>query len=242
MKIIASDFDGTLACRGGISDEDRHAIEAFRRAGHKFGIVTGRDMPMALDIVERHNFHPDFLICCTGATILGEDGRVLYHKRGKLGNFMNEIFAHACAMGARLFTVNDGPLKYFADVSGGIPFDLSPFTAFTQVNVHFSDSESAEAFATLVRERYSRCISAHRNGRDVDMPPPDTSKVTGIYEYAKRFDAPQIYTVGDNVNDLSMIREFCGYAVENAVDAVKAEADHLCRRVADMIDDILREE
>ena len=241
MKIIASDFDGTLTYKGGVSEADRRAIETFRRAGHKFGVVTGRDIPMARDIMVRHDFHPDFLICCTGAAILGEDGRVLYQKQGKIGNFMNEIFGHACALGAQTFTVNDGPLKYFADVTGATPFDLSAFSGFTQANVHFSDPAPAEKFTALMRERYSDLIAAHRNGRDVDMPPPGTSKVTGIYEYAKAFDAPEIYTVGDNANDLSMIREFCGYAVQNAVDAVKAEADHLCDRVCDMIDGILRE-
>ena len=50
------------------------------------------------------------------------------------------------------------------------------------------------------------------------MPPANTSKVTGIYEYASLFENPEIYAVGDNVNDLPMIKEFCGYAVSNAVE------------------------
>ena len=43
MKIIASDFDGTLNYHG-ISAEDTAAIAKFRAAGNKFGIVTGRDL------------------------------------------------------------------------------------------------------------------------------------------------------------------------------------------------------
>ncbi|MBR7101750.1 MAG: HAD hydrolase family protein, partial [Clostridia bacterium] len=43
MKIIATDFDGTLSYNGKISEEDKAAIKRFRDAGNKFGVVTGRD-------------------------------------------------------------------------------------------------------------------------------------------------------------------------------------------------------
>ena len=38
------------------------------------------------------------------------------------------------------------------------------------------------------------------------MPPAGVSKSTGILAYAAMFDNPKIYTVGDNYNDLGMIR------------------------------------
>ena len=41
MKMIGSDYDGTLN-RGGINDTKLAAIKKWRRAGHKFGIVSGR--------------------------------------------------------------------------------------------------------------------------------------------------------------------------------------------------------
>jgi hydroxymethylpyrimidine pyrophosphatase-like HAD family hydrolase len=71
------------------------------------------------------------------------------------------------------------------------------------------------------------------------MPPLGTSKVSGIYDYAKAFENPKIYTVGDNVNDIPMILEFEGYAVSNAKDEVKAVAKHQCDRIANMIEEIM---
>ena len=41
MKIIASDFDGTINYNGRVSDEDKAAIKRFRAAGNRIGIVTG---------------------------------------------------------------------------------------------------------------------------------------------------------------------------------------------------------
>ena len=241
MKIIASDYDGTLNCRGGISEEDKAAIARFRRAGHRFGVVTGRDMALAASILGGQGFCPDFLISCTGAVIQDADGRVLYKKRGEVGPFLDEVFSYAVACGAEQIVFSDGEEKHLLDLSLA-PLVIPPLKAFTQANIRFGDAEQAAAFTAYAVKNHNNRISAHRNGRDVDMPPPSTSKVTGIYEYAKRFDAPEIYTVGDNVNDLSMIREFCGFAVENAVEQVKAAAAHQCHRIADMIAYILENE
>ena len=88
-------------------------------------------------------------------------------------------------------------------------------------------------------EKYGDKLSAFRNGSSVDIPPVNTSKVTGVYEYAKMFDTPEIYAVGDNINDLAMIKEFCGFAVSNAKEEVKKAADHQCNRIADMIEFIM---
>ena len=47
MKIIASDYDGTINYQGRVSEEDKAAIRKFRQAGNKFGIVTGRDAELS---------------------------------------------------------------------------------------------------------------------------------------------------------------------------------------------------
>ena len=110
---------------------------------------------------------------------------------------------------------------------------------FTQANTWFRTVEDAGEFTKYVNDNFSSYVCAHHNGLGVDLPPPNTSKVSGIYEYAKNFDNPQIYTVGDNVNDIEMIKEFNGFAVGNAVKELKAVAKHNCNRIADMIEQIL---
>jgi hydroxymethylpyrimidine pyrophosphatase-like HAD family hydrolase len=118
---------------------------------------------------------------------------------------------------------------------------LSALTEFTHANTGFMTDEDASAFVKYVNENYGDKISAHQNGRAVDMPPVNTSKVTGIYQYASLFENPEIYAVGDNINDISMIEEFEGFAVENARDEVKASAKHQCKRICDMIDYLMGE-
>ena len=241
MKIIATDFDGTLSYNGRVSDEDKAAIHKFREAGNKFGIVTGRDVDMAQWIKPENGLEFDYLICCTGAVIRNADGEIIYQKKGRMDSFIYDLIDKAKELGAYGFSVSDIFLKCAVDIKGKIPMQIDALKEFTQVNTGFVSEENAQKFVDYVNATYSDKISAFRNGGAVDMPPADTSKVTGVYEYAKMFENPEIYAVGDNVNDLNMIEEFCGFAVSNAKEEVKAKAKHQCNRIADMIEFIMEE-
>lgn len=241
MIIIASDFDGTISYQGKISDEDKKAIHTFREKGNKFGIVTGRDVDLAQWIKQENGLEFDFVICCTGGVIKDGDGRIIYQKKGKMGHFVSELIEKAKELGAYGFAIGDVLLKCIVDIKGLIPARLDALTEFTHANTGFITEENATAFTEFVNKNYSDKISAHQNGTAVDMPPAYTSKVTGIYEYAKMFDNPEIYAVGDNFNDIPMIKEFNGYAVSNAKEEVKKSAKHQCDRIADMIEELLKE-
>lgn len=239
MKIIASDFDGTINYQGKISEDDKKAIKRFRKEGNKFGVVTGRDVELASWIKQENGFEFDFLICCTGAVIRSGEGELLYAKKGKVGPFFYEMVNKALELGANFFAISNLMSKCYVDALGKIPADFSMLDEFTHSNVGFPTNEGAKLFLDYVREAHGDKISAYQNGWHVDMPPASTSKVTGIYEYAKMFENAEIYTVGDNSNDIDMIKEFNGFAVSNAVDEVKKAAKHQCNRVADMIDYLL---
>ena len=241
MKIIASDFDGTINYNGKISDEDKEAIKKFRKAGNKFGIVTGRDVDLAQWIKQENGFEFDFVICCTGAVIKDGEGKIIYSKKGEVGPFFYELIEKAKECGGNFFAIGDVLLKCYIDMEGAIPSQLEALKEFTHSNVGFKTEEGATKFAKFVQENYSDKISAYQNGWHVDMPPVNISKVTGVYEYAKMFDNPKIYGVGDNVNDLPMIEEFDGFAVSNAKEEVKARAKHQCNRICDMIEFLMEE-
>ena len=69
MKVLATDFDGTLFRDHTITDTDLDAILQFRRAGNRFGIVTGRHFCSILEEVRKNHIPLDFLICCTGGIL-----------------------------------------------------------------------------------------------------------------------------------------------------------------------------
>ena len=76
MKIIASDYDGTLNMRG-VSEENKAAIKEWQAKGNLFGLVSGRALKDAVLLAQRDGIRYDFYIAATGATIANSDGEIL---------------------------------------------------------------------------------------------------------------------------------------------------------------------
>ena len=240
MKIIATDFDGTLSFNGKVSDEDKAAIARFRQAGNKFGVVTGRDLEMSF-WVKSNCPELDFIISCTGAMICDGDGKLIYEKKQIADEKLKDVAEFAVSHGAGSFSISDVMTRHYVDVRGNIPTDFSKIKEFNQCCTWFYDQNNAEKLVNYINEKYPGEFSGYRNGGAVDMPPAGVSKSTGVLAYASMFESPEIYTVGDNYNDLGMIKDFESFAVSNAVPAVKEAAKHQCNRIADMIDFIMEE-
>ena len=59
MKIIGSDYDGTLNF-GGIDEKKLSAIERWRDAGNIFSLVSGRGPDSVLELYEEKKFGCDY--------------------------------------------------------------------------------------------------------------------------------------------------------------------------------------
>lgn len=243
MKIIASDYDGTLNHHG-ISEADKLAIKKFRENGNKFGLVTGRDLEQAMWVIsdlKRANLEVDFVLCCTGGVTLTSDGAIVKAKKQKTGDYLNDMLKYARTLELGTFRVSNELVVCHTDPRGNVNQDFSAISELTQANAWFYTEEDAQKFVEYVEKYHKKDISVFRNSGSIDMPPVGTSKVTGIYDYASQFENARIYTVGDNVNDIPMIKEFDGYAVSNSKEETKKVAKHHCDRIADMIDEIMKE-
>ena len=53
MKLLASDFDGTLLVDKKINKRDIEGIKALRKKGHKFIISTGRTLLTMEGVIEK---------------------------------------------------------------------------------------------------------------------------------------------------------------------------------------------
>ena len=79
MKIIGSDYDGTLT-HGGIDDVKRQAIADWRAAGNIFAIVSGR-ASYSLHLTQEVDRIPfDYFIAYNGGIILNEKGEPLFER------------------------------------------------------------------------------------------------------------------------------------------------------------------
>ena len=231
MKIIASDYDGTLN-HGGIDDKKRATIKKWRERGNKFGIVSGRMADDLFRIYKRDELELDFLLACNGAVILTTDGKII--KEDKIdATVLKPLLDFIFSYGVTWAAIQSGR-SYVIDEDDNERFDyeftretLPELKYFSQVSTIFPDNEKAEEVTNAVKEKFGDVLNPLQNGRCIDIVSATMNKAQGLYDYLKIVGGKyeDMITVGDNINDTHMIKEFCSYAMANGVQSIKDIAD-----------------
>ena len=240
MKILGSDFDGTLT-HGGIDDTKRSILQAWRNSGNKFGIVSGRP-PQFLDALQNEWKVPlDFFVALNGAYIIDSNKQALFCAKCEtlpVKELLQTLFACDCP-----FAYVNWEKPYIAIKSDGIKengycIDCLPETPFFhQVSVELESVAHAASVTAVIAEKYSAFLNPLQNGRCIDIVPLGVNKAQGLYEVMKFYHATynDVIAVGDNLNDLDMLKEFKSYAMENGVEEAKQAATYLISDITQLI-------
>lgn len=243
MKIIASDYDGTLN-HGGIDDEKREAIRKWRDAGNIFAIVSGRGSADALEIQKSNKLDIDYFIATNGAIIVNSKGERVSDVRcdGDIAFPLIELLLECGCSWARVQT--DFPCCVYADKndcaeSGTYTLEDMPYIpSFNQINTELPDYETAEKITSVVKEKFGDVLNPLQNGKCIDIVRADIDKAKGIYLLLDILNAKHedVIAVGDNINDIAMIEEFRSYAMDNGVEVIKKLADGTVSGVTQLIE------
>ncbi len=243
MKILASDFDGTLNY-GGIDEYKINALKLWREKGNLFAVVTGRGGADFLNIYESSPFPCDYILANNGAIVMDTRGNIICDKRCDSSvavPFIKALFKWGCP-----WACVHMDLDYFyvykdeaaAKENGGYTLDTIPRIPFiTQINTALNDFGEAKLVTSYINESFGNALNPLQNGRCIDIVSSSMDKAKGIYMLIDtvnaRFD--DVITVGDNLNDEHMIREFRSYAMENGVDYIKEISDNVTASVTELI-------
>ncbi len=234
MKVILSDFDGTLFFG---KDKDYSAVAAaikkWQESGNLFGMVTGRSITHLLQDIEPMGITPDYYVLSTGATIynknkelvdiIGIDGQAV-----KLicdtAKELDYMFVGASAVDGIYLKQNGQP---------DIPYDKKFIAGFAR----FNSASAADAFEMLIKEKLGNTILVMRQGVYFDMPNIACGKAKGIERLINilGIDEAQLFCVGDGVNDLDMLERFQSYSLHSACDEAKSVADKVVNDIAEII-------
>ncbi len=226
MKLIASDFDGTIYKQCRISAEDRGAVAAWQKNGNLFGIVTGRGREILTTAAE-NGVVCDYAIVFNGACIINRNGDVLYEDFVPLTveeayfAFVNQY--RQAEPGTVQYALYDAKKADTPENRRGI----------CQLSLVFDTNAEAEAVTDALNEKFGDMLVSYANGRCINTVRNGVSKATGIAHYATLVGVrdADIYVVGDNYNDLPMLLAYDGYVVDSACADMKSRVRH---KVADM--------
>lgn len=250
MKVLASDYDGTLRTEEYVDEKDIEAIHTFRAAGNVFGLVTGRSMESIQVEIQTNNIEFDFIIANNGGVIYDRDFhklQCLYMDFHKALDIISYIKSVDCAA----YVINDGYHRYKFSVDkdqidhkyANIP-DQSEHEEtvldrgkIAQLVISLNDAMLAEEICQHINASFRGYAIAYVNINCVDIVPEGVSKAEGLYFIEQEMDLvhEDIYTIGDSFNDLPMIEEFHGCAVAHARTIIKEQAEAIYASVGECI-------
>lgn len=193
MKLIASDFDGTIFIDGKIKTEDIRAIRDFQDKGNLFGLVTGRTYHSLFVLIEG-KIDPDFIIANNGSHIFVKNGKdmteILKYSldQDKIRDVMDY---YGRTYPIRLFTDKDRAVDGTSDLREG-----EEILSLAIYSDHMLENPFQEDF------------SFHKSIGVIDVINSAVSKQTGI-EFIKDFYGfdKEIIAIGDDFNDISFLEQ-----------------------------------
>lgn len=248
MKIIASDYDGTLNI-GGISQENKDAIAKWQKNGNLFGLVSGRSLKDLVLLSERDKVPYDYFIAATGAIIANSKGEILKGTPFSIDVVLELIdFLKENDLCKHIVLVCDHERKWvFLDPEEAkkhereqIPVEnITDFPYASQISTALPTLDEATRVTNLIAQRFDKVLNPCQNGRCIDIVTYQMDKSIGILEYCKIVGLcdKDVITAGDNYNDMAMIKRFEGCAVGNAVEPLIQAAKHRYPTIDKLIED-----
>ncbi len=273
--MLALDLDGTILLPdGSASDRTVAAIGKAAAAGYRICVATGRSYTESRSIIQRLSLR-DECIFVGGAIVIDTASDRTLHRTTMHPQVAAEVCAVMESMGHAALALQD-PTQAGLDylISKNIP--LRPASKSwmdaVKMNINFvpnlgqyrhehtlrvglcCESEEAQAILETLHAKFGNRTMMHRlkvpgsNCEVLEVFDPAVSKWEGISFVIRRHHiAPeQVVAVGDDMNDLQMIRHSgLGVAMGNAHEEVKKAADlvigpALEDGLAEFIEDLLR--
>jgi|GEM_PF-778417 len=224
MKIIVSDFDGTLFSDA--FEANLEAINSFVAAGNKFIIATGRAMNSLSEDLSLVELDCEYYICNDGAVIFDRYFNVVYRKDIR-GEIVRPIF--------NILQDDKNTLEVFVDTSHG--FVADPNKAANGIRARFLDKTQAMITLDSIMRQYPE-VHGYISTNWVNIIDHKINKATAIDFLVEsyKYDSNEIITVGDGINDYEMIKNYNGFTLINGHEDLKTISNGIVKDLSELVD------
>lgn len=256
MKLLATDYDGTLKYAKQIMPEDLQAIQDWKDAGHLFVLCTGRSMESIKAQAKEYKLPVDYYITNNGGMVFDQNGNEMLSHYLDIVTAVDIIYAAKQEEGVASIVINDGCHRHkmmidetiadrrYPDMESDMSVDdLINTQKIAQVVISMSEQNLAVALADNINMFFGESVVAYANNFVVDVVPKGVSKATGlefVVEYTNVLEE-DVYTIGDSYNDIPLMTYgYHGACMEMAAEEVKENASVFYDSVGSMIHTILK--
>lgn len=227
MKILISDFDGTLFVNDEVTKEDIKRINDFRKKGNIFIISTARNFSTVKKECLKHEIDVDYFFCDIGSVILDNDGNVLYKKYINIHE--KEIIESVIENYKNLINVKryGTNTKQEKNINSVIKYKIDGESKILKEIKNILDSNITQAKLQITED--DRLI-IHTGTKE---------EIIQIYINHKHIDKSIITTVGDELDDLNMLILYNGYRMEKCNIELEQKIHKSVNSVSELINLII---
>lgn len=237
IRLIVTDLDGTFLDENReISDEAVEMVRTLRSRNVDFTFITGRPWQGARRFAQRAGIQLP-TITCNGAVINDKD-RIIWSAPMPLAP-LRELMESAAAQGLTVLYSKDGGESALSETewtrSRNYPIAIPDWDRQQADKVNLISGDHRAEFRglmPLMEALRDRCEIVRYEDVGCEIAGKGVHKAGALERYAalRGVSLEEVLAVGDNENDLQMLRlAGVGAAVANATDSAKAAADYVCR-------------
>ena len=227
--------------------------------GNLFAVVTGRDYAGSFELFKSEQQLPfDFVIASNGAIAYDKDGNIHFaekirrEKSSGEKRVVQELVMQILKLTSKPCGISfeKGRYDFHPEYPQGARVGNVNYSAFSVLEnvVEFVSSNAvcgsvdhSREVVRKLREEFGAYVNPMQNNACIDITALGVDKATGIARLADNLgiDRENIWTVGDNFNDIPMNKNFHGCAMAYGVDDLKKVSEYVCESVAEVIEIIL---
>lgn len=247
-KVLFLDLDGTLTNdEKKVTPKTKEALMEMQEQGHIVALASGRPTPGMVPIAREIQLekYGGYIMSFNGGKIINCKTNETIFENVVDRKYLPELIRYARQNNLGLITYDakhalvatrmDKYIALEAMFINKIPAYMTDVEKYVNYNpnkcLYTADPEVSEYHERKIAEQFGNNLGIYRSSDYfIEVVPKGIDKAAAIKVLIEKLEIPRENTIacGDGFNDLSMIRYAgVGVAMENAVDAVKSEADYI---------------
>lgn len=227
-KILISDYDGTFYQNDIDTKKNIDKVNEFRTLDNLFVLATGRSYVDLKQKIDKYEIPYDYLILNHGALLLSKDLEILkvFTLDKELVDNILEYANNKDIYDVILISAFD---KNVTDTSNIVKIMLKLYSYDKALEVkNYIDKSYTNIKSYFISEDNHYLVEVVSNKASKSLM---IDKILDKEEIVKK----NVYTIGDGINDIEMIRDYNGYRVRNSCKELVSVTDRVIDNVSDLI-------
>jgi len=231
--MLVTDYDDTLTNDINNLNELKRELDDFKSKGNIFVIATGRAFSSITERIKKEfdNIEYDYLLTNHGAVIMDKNNNIL-----KSYNIQNNTLKKIL----KVIDQNKIYKKHLFLETKEINYEKNKYNKIMLEYKNLNDA--LIDYKKIKQLNKCECYLINRKNQTpkLEIINKKINKSKSIKYLKENLNIKEIYVIGDAEQDYKMIKEFKGFAVENASKRIKKISEKQYKYVTDLIKEINR--